>query len=132
MRLIYYGDTLQHHGIKGQRWGIRRFQPYPKGHTGGKEVGKAAKTKPQMSEDAKKARELQKRPVYELSNNELRDLNTRVQLEQNYKQLNPNRVKRGMAVAGTIAASMGTVIALYQNSEKIIKIGKNIVKKSKK
>ncbi len=42
MQFIYYGDVLQHHGIKGQRWGIRRFQPYPKGHTGGKEVGEAA------------------------------------------------------------------------------------------
>lgn len=23
---VYYSDTLYHHGIKGQRWGIRRFQ----------------------------------------------------------------------------------------------------------
>lgn len=32
-------EALYHHGIKGQRWGIRRFQPYPNGHTGGKFVG---------------------------------------------------------------------------------------------
>ena len=40
-------DELYHHGIKGQKWGIRRFQPYLPGSKvkGGKEVGKATKVK---------------------------------------------------------------------------------------
>lgn len=44
-----YEEFLQHHGIMGMHWGIRRYQPYPKGHKGGKEIGKAERRKKKIS-----------------------------------------------------------------------------------
>lgn len=37
-------DCIEHHGIKGMHWGIRRFQPYGKGYSGeGKFIGSIKK-----------------------------------------------------------------------------------------
>ena len=51
-------NSLYHHGIKGQRWGVRRFQPYSNGHIDGKFVGETNKrasfsTRRKAKKDAK-------------------------------------------------------------------------------
>lgn len=48
-------EVLEHHGILGMKWGVRRYQPYPKGYKGnGKEIGEAKRSRREISKDLKK------------------------------------------------------------------------------
>lgn len=110
---------LYHHGIKGMKWGVRRYQ-----NKDGSLTAAGKKRQRGWSEDAKTADNISRKSVKSMSNAELRKLNERTQLETNYKNLHPGAVKKGMRFVTTAAAFTGTALALYGNADKIVKIGK--------
>lgn len=90
---------IAHFGIKGQKWGLRRFQSYETAPTQsgfvGQEVGEAAKQRKNYSDDYLRAKELSKKKKYELSNDDLEFLNKRRGLERAYsKKKNDSYVKK--------------------------------------
>lgn len=59
-----------------------------------------------------------------MSNAELKQLNERMQLEQNYSRLNPTKVEKGRQYLMGAATLTGTALTLYNNSDKIAKLGR--------
>ena len=115
---------LYHYGVKGMKWGIR------KEHQSSDSRKKRSKME-DWSDDAKEANRISKKKVSQMSNAELQQLNNRKNLEQQYSRLNPSTISRGMKYVATAATITGTAITIINNSDKIIKIGKDVVQKIK-
>lgn len=111
---------LYHHGIKGMKWGIRRFQ-----NKNGRLTDAGKKRYGSMSDDAKDVYKLRQKRADQLSNAELKKVNERVRLEQEYSRLNPRSIKKGLTFVTTAATIMGTAVGLYNNSSQLVKIGKS-------
>lgn len=99
-------EVLEHHGIKGMKWGVRR--------------NKTPSVQLAPSDDHKNAhgaRTIAKTSggTHALSNKEIQDVVTRMNLEKQYSQLNPktNPVKKGQAFVKEGLAVFGTVAALH-------------------
>ena len=118
-------DELYHYGILGMRWGISRFQ-----RKNGRLTQRGRKRK--MSQDAIDAKKLRKKKLYEMSNDEIKTLNKRKQLENDYKRLNKGQIAKGMAIVGSTAAFTASVITIKNNTPQLIKSGKNAVDSLKK
>lgn len=112
-------NFLAHYGKKGMKWGVRK--------------GRSVK----LSKDHKQVMNLKQKKIPELSNDQLRTINNRLNLERNYKQLNPSVIKRGqMHVNEALAAVavVSSIITLSQTpaGKAAIKLGKETLSKIKK
>lgn len=115
-----YEPVLTHHGVKGMRWGVRRSK---------EQLGRSRGRRSSKSEDYTEARKIKKKKVSQMSNAELKKINERTRLEQEYSRLNPSAVSKGWKFVAGTAGIMGTTIALYNNSNTLIGIGKKFVGK---
>lgn len=106
----YIDEELYHWGIKGMRWGVRRYQNNDGTLTSeGKKRKRSKKEKidekakqENWSDDAKVAAEIKTKSVKQMSNAELRKLNERIQLEKQYSQLTKKETSKGKKVVTEI------------------------------
>lgn len=110
---------LTHHGIKGQRWGIRRYQ---------NSDGTLTTAGKQRVSEAKKRSDSKNRGT--LTNAQLKAKIERLQLEKQLRELTNQEVNSGRTYAETILKSIGTKTVTTIASGALLYVGKAIVTKS--
>lgn len=115
---------LQHHGILGMKWGVRRT-PEQLARARGKSSSK--KSSEDSHEDYKKAHS--KKSVKSMSDAELRSRLNRLQMETQYSKLSQSNINRGKNFVGdiikagtTVATVTTTALTIYNNFDKIKRI----------
>lgn len=113
--------TLQHHGIKGMKWGVRRTPEQlqrTKNHID--TASNMVKEAKNINNSVSKIRStVKKKDLSKMSDQELRDRVNRMNLEQQFSQLSSGKVSKGesyvrntLEIAGSALAVTSSAVAI--------------------
>lgn len=117
-------NYLQHYGILGMRWGVRRARP--KSSSGSRFSRKSYKNSKELK---KKPVEPKKKTIKDLSDNELRSKINRLELEKRYKELSGSdkQSSRGkkfvmdvLETSGKSSAIRFTTFVMNKGADKVL------------
>lgn len=101
-------NTLQHHGIKGQKWGVRRTQEQLDRAAGiVREVDNIEKRTDKIGKAVSKKKDLSK-----MTNQELQEKVNRLNLEKQYSQLTSDQISKGRDYVRRTIEVAGNAIAI--------------------
>lgn len=125
-------NVLVHHGIKGMKWGVRRT-PEQLGHAPSKKRKisiKISKSEPkkQTTQKASSESAKKKKSVKEMSDEEIRKVINRIELERKYTSLTAPQQSKGKKIVKDILAKSATNVATKYTTKAMDKIVENLLK----
>ena len=120
-----YNTELYHHGVLGMKWGVRRYQDYGKGgyNPKGKHQSTGGIIQKTGNRKSKTLEEARSKDINELTDEELRKYNNRLQAEKQFLEL----TKTGEEKVLQYIANDGKQLVTNLANSKIMNIGKKIM-----
>ena len=97
-------NELYHYGVLGMKWGVRRSK------SGSISSGKSSKRSKLAVDPSYKKAHAKKKLKY-MSDNDLREVNNRLNLEKNYRDLTRTK-SRGKSAVDAFVSTAGTIAAV--------------------
>ena len=91
---------LFHYGVKGMKWGVRKRDGGVRTSRLERKLAEKAEEAKTHSSDHKTAQKLRAKPLATMSNDDIKTLNKRLELETNYARLMENTRKKGTIEKG--------------------------------
>lgn len=125
-------NVLAHHGIKGMKWGVRR-SPEQLGHVPKKKpkfsikIKNGEKPKKQAEVKSKEPSE-KKKSVKDMSDEEIRNVINRIELERKYASLTAPQQSKGKKIVKEILAKSATNVATKYTTKAMESVVESLLK----
>lgn len=107
-------DELYHYGIPGMKWGVRKAKSSKSGG-----LFSRKKKRDTSSEDSKEVAKIRKKKLHQMTNEDLKTANKRLEMETKYRELTGKSNVGKRAVQAFIAT--GTTITAIEAAARVYK-----------
>lgn len=127
-------DTIAHYGVKGMKWGVRKQRPTSSGKRKGKTNARRIYEKISGKKDAQKKPKTtsspRKKRASEMSDEELRSVINRMQMERTYAQLTSKEVSKGRKFVNDVLYNSAKATATTYTTKAMTKAIEKLLKNS--
>lgn len=127
-------ENVIHYGVKGMKWGVRKQRPTSSGKRKGKtnvqRIYERITKKKSTTEKEKPSTSSRRKKASEMSDDELRKVINRMQMERTYAQLTAREVSKGRKFVNDVLYNSAKATATTYATKAMIKAIKKLLKSS--
>lgn len=127
-------ENVIHYGVKGMKWGVRKQRPTfsgkRKGKTNAQRIYERVTKKKTTTEKVKPAAAPRRKKASEMSDDELRSVISRMQLERTYNQLTTKEISKGRKFVNDVLYNSAKATATTYTTKAMTKAIEKLLKNS--